>query len=157
MNEGERIEGLMTELRGTTAAHTWERIDELVHALVTMYGEGLRRIVARLDAGMCATLADDDLVASLLALHGMHPVPPEQRIAEALAAAAPQLGTVTLLGISEGVARLALGGGKGAPPAVTAALLDELVRQAAPEIERIVLEDATPPSLVQIDLARSRR
>jgi hypothetical protein len=61
---------------------------------------------------------------------------------------------VTLVAIEGGVARLALAGGGNA---AVAALLDDLVRTAAPEIERTVIEGAGAGlGLVQIDLARSR-
>ena len=51
---------------------------ELVQALLDMYGEGLSRIVAA-----CDVPVEDELVAHLLLLHGLHPVPVRERVLSA--------------------------------------------------------------------------
>jgi Fe-S cluster biogenesis protein NfuA len=134
---------------------------ELVQALVELYGEGLARIVAH-DPECMAGVADDELVSHLLLLHGLHPVPLEDRVRGALAAVRPYLsqhgGDVELLGIEEGVARLRLQGTCNGCPSSTATLrhaIEDAIQRVAPDIEEIEAEGAVePPSgLLQIEMA----
>ena len=98
---------------------------ELVQALVDLYGEGLARIVAY-DPACIAGVADDELVSHLLLLHGLHPVPLEQRVRGALDDVRPYLeqhgGDVELLGVEGGIARLRLEGSCNGCPSSTATL-----------------------------------
>ena len=128
---------------------------ELVQALLDMYGEGLSRIVA---AGPVPV--EDELVAHLLLLHGLHPVALEQRVQGALEEVRPYLaahgGGVELLGVDEGVVRLRLQGAcNGCPSsAVTLKLaVEEAIERAAPDIERIEAEGEVAPGLLQIEIA----
>ena len=129
---------------------------EVAQALLDLYGEGLRRIVARVDA---SELADDELVSHLLLLHDLHPVPVEQRVRAALADVRPYLGShggdVELLGVSEGVARLRLEGSCSGCPSSTITLrmaIEEAIYKAAPDVERVEAVDGPPaPVLLQID------
>jgi Fe-S cluster biogenesis protein NfuA len=134
---------------------------ELVQALVELYGEGLARIVAH-DPDCMAGVADDELVSHLLLLHGLHPVPLEDRVRGALAEVRPYLsqhgGDVELLGIEEGVARLRLQGTCNGCPSSTATLrhaIEDAIQRVAPDIEEIEAEGAVePPSgLLQIEMA----
>ena len=66
--------------------------------LVTdLYGAGLERLLeilhdaGRLDAEVLAEIADDDVVASLLLVHGLHPYDLPTRVERALAAVRPDL------------------------------------------------------------------
>jgi hypothetical protein len=76
-----RVEDLQTQLESTGALAPRELAEELVSAVVQMYGAGLERIVdVLLAAGseggrLAASLADDPLVATLLLIHDLHPVP----------------------------------------------------------------------------------
>ncbi len=96
-------------------------------------------------------LADDDLVASLLVLHGLHPWNLERRIDRALARVRPFLGThagdVHLLGVQDGVVRLRLAGScNGCPSsAVTMELsIRTAILEAAPEVTDIQVEGLAP-------------
>ena len=57
-----------------------ERAEELVRLVTDLYGAGLERLLeivhdaGRLDDGALDALAGDELVASLLLVHGLHPV-----------------------------------------------------------------------------------
>jgi Fe-S cluster biogenesis protein NfuA len=135
---------------------------ELVQSLVDLYGEGLARIVAH-DPQCVAGVAGDELVSYLLLLHGLHPIPVEDRVRAALADVRPYLeqhgGDVELLGIDGGVARLRLQGTCNGCPSSTATLkhaIDDAIQRAAPDIERIEAEGAAepvPPGLLQIEMA----
>src|SRR4030095_2016779 len=88
--------------------------EELTGAVVQMYGMGLERIVELLDDDARGRLAEDDVVAGLLMIHDLYPVPLEERVAQALDRVRPYMeshgGDVELLGIEDGVARLRLEG-----------------------------------------------
>ncbi len=98
----------------------------------------MRRIVGVLDEGgeeaavLRERLADDGVVASLLLIHDLYPVPLDDRVAEALDSVRPYMeshgGDVELLGIEDGVARLRLQGSCKTCPASSATL--ELADQA---------------------------
>src|SRR5262245_58095752 len=88
----QRIERLLEEVRAVAGPLAWRRVDELVRAIVALYGDGIARILGVLDEGQRATLSADALVGSLLALHGLHPLDAAARIRAALDEAAPRLG-----------------------------------------------------------------
>jgi Fe-S cluster biogenesis protein NfuA len=129
---------------------------ELVSALLDMYGEGLARIVAA-----CDVPAEDELVAHLLFLHGLHPVPVHERVTGALDEVRPYLlahgGGVALLGVDEGVVRLRLDGACNGCPSSAVTLrsaVEEAILRAAPAVERIDAEGVAEPSgLLQIEIA----
>ena len=147
----ERIEALLDQLEGRP------EVTELVQALLEMYGEGLRRIVGRLD-GALDELAHDELVAHLLLLHGLHPVPLTARVEGALEEMRPYLdthgGDVRLLGVSDGVVRLQLQGSCSGCPSSALTLkhaVEEAIHRAAPDVTDIVAEDAPAP-LIQLEV-----
>ena len=150
-----RIDELLDELE-TLEPRARDTATELVQELLAMHGDGLARIAAR-----CAELpVDDELVAHLLLLHGLHPVPLERRVQGALEEVRPYLaahgGGVELLGVEEGVVRLRLQGAcNGCPSsAVTLKLaVEEAIERAAPDIERIEAEGEVAPGLLQIEIA----
>jgi Fe-S cluster biogenesis protein NfuA len=129
---------------------------EVAQALLDLYGEGLRRIVARVDG---SELADDELVSHLLLLHDLHPVPVEERVRTALEEVRPYLGThggdVELLGVADGVVRLRLDGSCSGCPSSTVTLrmaIEEAIYKAAPDVERVEAVDGPPaPALLQIE------
>ena len=96
-------------------------------------------------------LAADDLVASLLVLHGLHPLNVETRIARALDRVRPYLGShggdVKLLGVKEGVVHLRLEGSCHGCPSSTVTMklaIEKAIEEAAPEVVRIEVEGASP-------------
>ena len=149
-----RIEALLGEVEGLPAAV------ELVQGLLDLYGEGLGRIVAS-DPTLPARLDGDEVVTHLLLLHGLHPVPLEERVVGALDEVRPYLashgGGVELLGVEEGVVRLRLQGSCDGCPSSTATLklaIEDAIHKAAPDVEDVVAE-GTPkpaPGLLQIEM-----
>jgi hypothetical protein len=73
----ERVEALLEEIDGDPRARA------AVEAIVELYGEGLARIVAMTPDPRI--LARDELVAQLLVLHDLHPVPLGDRVRRAMA------------------------------------------------------------------------
>ncbi|MFD5750423.1 NifU family protein [Streptomyces sp. NPDC127033] len=166
---GERIEALITAgAAGGPAAR--ERGEELVRLVTDFYGAGLERLLdlvhehGGLDDTVLAALAGDDLVASVLLVHGLHPYSVETRIEKALESVRPYLGShggdVELLGVTEdGTVRLRLLGSCDGCPSSSATLalaVRGAVEAAAPEAGSIeVAESASPPApagpLVPVD------
>ena len=151
---GDRIETLMGELAAAGPA-VRGRAEELVRLLMRLYGAGLERILTAVDdAGQAAgpifaRLAADDLVASLLVLHDLHPLDLETRVGRALDHVRPYLGShggdVKLLGVEEGVVRLRLEGSCHGCPSSTVTMklaIEKAIEEAAPEIVRIAVEGA---------------
>ncbi|MGE5134593.1 MAG: NifU family protein [Gemmatimonadota bacterium] len=154
---GDQIEALLAQLRagGGPAAAAAE---ELVGALVGLYGDGLSRIAAALTgegpagAAILRQLADDPLVGSLLLLHDLHPLDVDTRIQQALDRVRPYLGShaggVQYLGVTGGVARLRLEGTCHGCPSSTVTVrlaIEGAVTEAAPEVTEVVVEGVTAP------------
>jgi Fe-S cluster biogenesis protein NfuA/nitrite reductase/ring-hydroxylating ferredoxin subunit len=116
--------------------------EELTSAVVQMYGAGLERIVELADAGFRDELSRDSLVAGLLMIHDLYPVPIEERVMHALDTVRPYMeshgGNVELLGIEDGIAKLRLEGSCKSCRA-SSSTLELAVRQA--------LEEAAPDLL----------
>jgi Fe-S cluster biogenesis protein NfuA len=150
----EAVEALLDQVE-TFPPREREVATELVQALLDMYGEGLSRIVA---AG--SVPVEDPLVAHLLLLHGLHPVPVRERVLGALDEVRPYLAThgggVELLDASGGVVRLRLEGACHGCPSSAATLrgaVEEAIMRAAPDVDRIETEGVAAPGLLQIELA----
>ncbi|MCW2662472.1 MAG: hypothetical protein JWP83_3624 [Mycobacterium sp.] len=153
---GDRIQTLLDSC-ATSGTAAYERAQQLVREVAGLYGAGLERIMRAGDAGLAERLATDDLVASLLLVHGLHPHDVNRRVSDALERVRPYLGShggdVDLLEIAGGpdgaVVLLAFKGScKSCPSsAVTLELaVEDAVRAAAPEISSIEVVTAEPVS-----------
>jgi Fe-S cluster biogenesis protein NfuA/nitrite reductase/ring-hydroxylating ferredoxin subunit len=149
---GDRIQTLLdATAAGGTAAR--ERAEQLVREVVELYGAGMSRILAAVgdqaDPALLDRLLADDLVASLLLVHGLHPHDVHRRVSDALDRVRPYLGShggdVHLLDIVGDTVQLQFAGScKSCPSsAVTLELaVEDAIRAAAPEISSI--EVVTP-------------
>jgi Fe-S cluster biogenesis protein NfuA/nitrite reductase/ring-hydroxylating ferredoxin subunit len=164
---GDRIQTLLDSCAASGAA-AHERAQQLVREVVGLYGAGLERIMRLAGDPGLGTLAErlvtDDLVASLLLVHGLHPHDVRRRVSDALDRVRPYLGShggdVDLLEVCPGegpeelTVRLAFRGScKSCPSsAVTLELaVEDAIRAAAPEISSIEVvsaEAATPVSVI---------
>jgi Fe-S cluster biogenesis protein NfuA/nitrite reductase/ring-hydroxylating ferredoxin subunit len=149
----ERVQDLQARLEACGESAARDVAEELVSAVVQMYGAGLERIVESLhqdgDGGarIAATLADDPLVATLLLIHDLHPVPLEQRVQSALDSVRPYMeshgGNVELLSLRDGIARIHLRGSCSdcAASSVTLELaIKQALEDAAPDLEGLEVE-----------------
>ena len=106
-------------------------------------------------------LAEDKLVSSLLLLHGLHPVPAQTRVQEALHRVERKLNGHRLLvcEISDHIARIQVDS-NGGPPASSslAAAIERAIAECAPDVTGVEIEGLAQPaaSLVQIAPAASR-
>lgn len=162
------VERLLDRVDHISAGESKQLAGALVRALVDLYGRGLERIVEEVaardeDGSLAAAFADDELITHLLLLHGLHPVPLEQRVAGALQSVRPYLeshgGNVELREIRGDAVRIRLQGTCSGCPSSTITLklaVENAIRKAAPEIEEVLAEDdgAGPePALLQIELS----
>ncbi|GAC1315641.1 MAG: hypothetical protein NVSMB12_11600 [Acidimicrobiales bacterium] len=85
---GERIELLLDRLERALGAG-FADVEELVRLLSDLYGTGLRRAVDIAGPEYLRQLADDELVGSLLLVHGAHPDRLEARAEAAVASVLP--------------------------------------------------------------------
>jgi Fe-S cluster biogenesis protein NfuA len=153
-----RIEGLLDELASLGDYKITERAEELVAAVVELYGAGLQRIVGALadlpqSAELMARLVGDDLVANLLMLHGLHPDDVGVRVQAALDKVRPYLGAhaggIEFLGVDEdGVAQLRLEGscdGCAGSTATVQNAVERAVLEAAPDVVSVHVEGMVEP------------
>jgi Fe-S cluster biogenesis protein NfuA/nitrite reductase/ring-hydroxylating ferredoxin subunit len=151
---GDRIQTLLDSCAaGGTAAQ--ERAQQLVREVVGLYGAGLERIIQLGEPGLAERLATDDLLASLLLVHGLHPHDMHRRVSDALDRVRPYLGShggdVDLLEVTGDTVLLAFTGScKSCPSsAVTLELaVEDAVRAAAPEITSIEVVTAQPSGVI---------
>jgi Fe-S cluster biogenesis protein NfuA/nitrite reductase/ring-hydroxylating ferredoxin subunit len=132
-----RVQELTGRLEDLDDGPCRELAEELTGAVVRMYGAGLERIVELIeDEETRGRLAADELVAGLLMIHDLYPVPLEERVTQALDTVRPYMeshgGNVELLGIEDGVARLRLEGSCKSCRA-SSSTLELAVRQALQE------------------------
>jgi Fe-S cluster biogenesis protein NfuA/nitrite reductase/ring-hydroxylating ferredoxin subunit len=143
---GERIQNLL-DASSSGGAIARERAEQLVREVTDLYGAVLERLMElslAADPGLADRFAADDLVASLLLVHGLHPYDVERRVSDALDSVRPYLGShggdVSLLGVADGVVRLQFQGSCKSCPSSSVTLelaVEDAVRAAAPEIEEI--------------------
>jgi len=149
----ERVQDLLGSLDDIADPVAQHRVQELVGAVLELYGAGLERILGVLeDAGASAlpirdALLDDGIVASLLLIHGLYPIPLEERVTQALDSVRPFLashgGNVDLVSVEDGVARLKLEGSCNGCPSSAATLehaLREAIEAAAPDLLGLEVE-----------------
>ena len=153
---GDRIQTLLdASAAGGPVAH--ERAEQLVREVTDLYGAGLERMMQMAVAAnpdLAETFAADDLVASLMLVHGIHPHSVERRVADALDTVRPYLGShggdVHLLEVAgeadnydnydNYTVRLQFSGSCRSCPSSSVTLelaVEDAVRAAAPEISAI--------------------
>jgi Fe-S cluster biogenesis protein NfuA/nitrite reductase/ring-hydroxylating ferredoxin subunit len=144
----QRIQDLQDRLEATDDVAAREVAEQLVSAVVQMYGAGLERIVELLagadsdDRRIAAALSEDELVSTLLLIHDLHPVPLEDRVRAALDSVRPYMeshgGDVELLALQDGIATIHLRGSCSdcSASAVTLELaIKQALEEAAPDLE----------------------
>jgi Fe-S cluster biogenesis protein NfuA len=142
----ERVDGLLDEIESLPQGG---KCMEVVEALVSLYGEGLARMVAAAGDETRAAFVDDTLVEHLLLLHDLHPVPLEERVRSAITLAG---GGAELLAVDDGLVRLRTKPDSCASRATTAETkgqaIEEAIRAAAPEVDRVEIIDLSTPVMV---------
>jgi len=152
---GDRIEQLLDELRAAADPRLYGQAEEMLGLVTDLYGGGLARIVevvGESDPALMDRLAHDELISSLLLVHGIHPDDLATRVARALEGVRPMLAThggdVELLDIdaAAGAVHLNLLGSCHGCPSSTVTLrmaVETAIAEAAPEIIIIDVEQPT--------------
>jgi Fe-S cluster biogenesis protein NfuA len=155
---GDRIEQALDELHSTADPRTINLAEEILRLVTELYGAGFARVVELAGdraPGLLEAFVEDDLVSSLLLVHGLHPESLERRVEAALVSVRPFLaqhgGDVELLGIDDdlGAVKLRLLGSCDGCPSSASTLqgaVEVAIVEAAPEIVRIVVEEPTRPA-----------
>jgi len=160
---GDRIEVVLDELRSSLDQRAWERVEEVIGLVTDLYGGGLERVLELVSADDVEQLIADDLVGSLLVLHGLHPLDLEARVLAALDSVRPYMeshgGNVEVLGIDEheGILHLRMMGSCDGCPSSSVTLqhaVKQAIEEAAPEIVHIDVVDETPTPPTPIALGR---
>jgi Fe-S cluster biogenesis protein NfuA len=131
---------------------------ELVQSVVELHGAALERIIGSIVQTATGESAldeaiEDDLVASVLLLHGLHPDPIETRVLRALDKVRPYLhthgGDVELMSVHDGVVRIRLIGSCGSCPSSSLTLknaVEDAIYGAAPDIVELIAEKSETTS-----------
>jgi Fe-S cluster biogenesis protein NfuA/nitrite reductase/ring-hydroxylating ferredoxin subunit len=131
--------------------------EELLGQLLDLHGEGLVRILDALAAAPAIRdeVVADPVVASMLLVHDLHPVPLEERVRGALERVRPYLashgGDVELLGLEDGVARLRLQGscnGCAASASTLELAIERALEEDAPDLEGLEVDGAVAAARV---------
>lgn len=149
---GEHIERLLDDLQAVAGPVAWPRVERLVTALVDLYGSGLERMLeaaresARNPQELDARLASDELVSSLLLLHGAHPVDLEERVMRALERVRrerPAFAPLAFVGLEDDIVivRVADPSSGVEPPPV--AVLARAIESEAPEVTGLRIDGVT--------------
>ncbi|MGH9514401.1 MAG: NifU family protein [Terriglobales bacterium] len=161
MNSGEfqqsaaKIEELLERATALTDADARATALELVQSFMDLQGAAVTRVVGILsesgEAGRTALakLGRDPMVCGLMVLYGVHPVALEDRVKGAIEQVTPQLrkngASLELIEVSETAVHIKLettAHGCGSSPDAAKQLVEQAIREAAPEIAEVIAEGA---------------
>lgn len=165
----QKVEELIRKIESLSDPEARAAAVELMQSLMDFHGAGLDRLMEIVsEAGEAGyrifdEFARDEMVGNLLLLYGLHPLPLETRVMQALDKVRPYLdshgGNVELLGVEGGTVRLKLQGSCKTCPSSSLTLklaIEEAIYQAAPDVAAIEAEGveeqppAAPNGFVQI-------
>jgi len=164
-----RIEELIQNIESLNDSQARENAIALVQALMELHGSALERLMDLIaekgEPGFSIfdSFARDEAVAGLLLLYGLHPLPLETRVANALEKVKPYLdshgGSVKLLEIVDGHVFLQLEGNCKSCPSSSQTLklaIEEAIYAAAPDIASIQAEgvDELVPQIGFVQIGR---
>lgn len=155
--QGERIARLLEEARAACGPNTWPGVERLLEALLQLQGDALAWLIEKIQAidapELLFEMQEDELLSSLLRLHGLHPESVERRIVRGLERIRPRLGghvrSLELVAVDpDGRAVVSL------LPRAKAAIDSEAIERS---IREVVLEEAPELSEVRVVDERLRR
>jgi Fe-S cluster biogenesis protein NfuA len=160
----ERVEKLATKLEECGDPEVRTAALDLVQSVIELHGAALQRMIESLSqtaAGekLLDEALTDDLVASMLLLHGLHPDDIETRVLRGIEHVRPYLkshgGDVELASVRDGIVRLVLHGSCGSCPSSSLTLksaVEDALFEAAPDIVKIIAENAAAEHPVDSNL-----
>jgi Fe-S cluster biogenesis protein NfuA/nitrite reductase/ring-hydroxylating ferredoxin subunit len=154
----DRVQALTEQLDELPDERARALAQELLGAVIAMYGDGLARIMDAIarsrEAGatILDELSQDGAVASLLLIHDLYPVSLQERVTEALDTVRPYMeshgGNVELVGLQDGIAHLKLQGscnGCAASRATLELAIKQALDEHAPDLLGLEVEGITEP------------
>ena len=155
------IERLVGEIDSSADPSLRASVQQLVQLVMDLHGAGIERMLELIRSAdsesIVQKLGQDDLVASLLVLYGLHPLSLEERVVQALGKVRLRLkareGDVEVLRIQDGAVRLRLradGHGCGSTGQALKEMVEEAVYQAAPDLTELTIEGGETPSFVPL-------
>lgn len=149
-----RLNSLVEELENYPDTEVRDKALELVQIILNLYGESLRRMMATIESApqgdqILGRMASDEVIRSILLIHGLLPVSLYDRVAGKLNDLRPYLISqgceVELLGVEDARARIRLiRSGKGAPPvAVLKVEIEKELNEIAPDLMALEIEGLT--------------
>lgn len=159
----QRVEELTAQVQQLPDPIARRTAEDLMSAVIEMYGQGLSRIVEALDDeeadAVKQRLMDDGVVASLLLIHDLYPVPIEERVMEGLDNVRPYMeshgGNVELVSLADGVARIRLDGSCDGCPASSSTLelaIKTALGETAPDLLGIEVENTEQDLLNPVEM-----
>jgi Fe-S cluster biogenesis protein NfuA len=143
------IERLLSEIESAADPALRTSVRELVQLVMDLHGAGLERIIELTGEDAMGKLGRDDLVASLLILHGLHPLSLEARVTQAAGKARSRLraheGDVEVLSVRDGEVRLRIqanGHGCGSGAEALREIVENAVYESAPDVTSLIIESA---------------
>ena len=160
-----RVQDLQERLEGVADPAAREIAGDLVAAVVQLYGGGLEAILDALFAAgepgerIAAELAENPLVATLLLIHDLHPLPLAERVHDALERVRPYMeshgGNVELLSLEHGVARIRLQGSCSDCSASSVTLelaIKQALEELAPDLQGLEVEGVAAQTMGGVGL-----
>ncbi len=153
-----RIEELVAGLNGVTDPLARQHARTLMETVLDLHGLALARmtaLAAQADIDLAGRFAADTTVSAVLLMHGLHPVPLEERVREALDEVRSQLrprgARIGPVDVAAGMVRLTVEVG-GLGSGTRAALREEIeaaLLAVAPDLEAIQVSFADAPMLAR--------
>lgn len=147
------IEELLHRIEAAADPSLLANVRQLVELVMSLHGEGLERVMeivrGRGEPGeaLVEKIGEDDLLGSLLVLHGLHPLSLEARVTRAVektrARLRPYDAELDILGIEAGNVRLwfsVKAGGCGSTGENLKRTVEEEIYRAAPDIGSLTIE-----------------
>jgi Fe-S cluster biogenesis protein NfuA len=146
------IERLVSEIDRGADPNLRSAVQQLVQLVMDLHGAGLERIVELIQetgggAGLLDRISRDEMVESLLVLHGLHPLGLEARIHRGIELARsrlrPHRGEVELIGLENGAVRLRMrahGSGCGSTGEALKEIVESAIYQPAPDVLSLDIE-----------------
>lgn len=150
-----KIEDLVRRAKAIADPEAKQIVLDLLRGVMEFHAAALDRllsivITSKDGDSVIDTLATDDLVASLLLLHNLHPDDYEARIARAVDKLRlrlnPRGADVTLLGAESGLVRIRYDGPRNGHIAGARTLIQEAVLELAPETIEVIVEGVQEPA-----------
>ncbi|MDQ3021067.1 MAG: NifU family protein [Bacteroidota bacterium] len=154
--QSQRIQELIDELDLIPDSKTKEFAQECIQEIVGFYGKGLERMLHIISANENSSakntinkLIEDNFISGLLLIHDLHPLSLETRLKNALEKVRPYMdshgGSVEIVSLDEGVAKLRLSGScKGCPSSsITLELgIKEAIEENCPDLLGLEVDGA---------------